>query len=142
MLHINITKCYKKEDKNTPAAISREDKNIATGLHLADRISCTNQKPAYITLKDHKNNFETTPTCRLINPSKSEIGKISKHILDKFNSNITKKLHLNQWKNTNSVLNWFNNIKNKKAHAFIEFDIVDFYPSITADLAVEVVSKR
>ena len=30
---------------------------------------------AYITLKDHKGNLISNPSCRLINPSKSELGK-------------------------------------------------------------------
>ena len=42
----------------------------------------TIEKEAFITLKDHKPNFQDHPSCRLINPSKPEIGVISKHILD------------------------------------------------------------
>ena len=38
---------------------------------------------------------------------------------------------MNQWKNTNDVINWFKNIKNKTDHTMICFDICDFYPSIT-----------
>jgi len=98
-----------KKQENTLNHLQKRQKYS----NLADRINCTNRKPANITLKEHKTNFETTPTCRLINPSKPRIGKISKHILDKINFEITKELHLNQWKNTNSILNWFNNIKKK-----------------------------
>ena len=53
----------------------------------------TATKEAFITLKDHKDNFESKLTCRLINPSKQEIGKISKQILDNINKkllNVTK----------------------------------------------------
>ena len=32
------------------------------------------------------------------------------------------------------MLDWFNNIKNKSRLTFIEFDIVEFYPSISAEL--------
>ncbi len=42
--------------------------------------------------------------------------------------------NINQWKNTAQVLNWFNSIDNKQQYAFIAFDVVDFYPSITIDL--------
>ena len=55
----------------------------ATKLELDDRIDVTAQKQAFITLKDHKPNFRNNPTCRLINPTKPEIGKISKQILEK-----------------------------------------------------------
>ena len=33
---------------------------------------------AYITIKDHKESFPNKIPCRLINPSKSSVGKISK----------------------------------------------------------------
>lgn len=36
-----------------------------------------------ITLKDHKTNFDTDPKVRLICSSKSDLGKLSKIILDK-----------------------------------------------------------
>ncbi|KAL9961805.1 hypothetical protein ACROYT_G030827, partial [Oculina patagonica] len=73
-------------------------------------------------------------TCRLINPAKSEIGKISKQILDRVNTTITNHLSLNQWKNTRAVLDWFNGIEHKERYTFIAFDVVDFYPSISVDL--------
>ena len=34
-------------------------------------------------VKDTKPNFREAPSCRLINPTKSEIGKVSKQILSK-----------------------------------------------------------
>ncbi len=43
-------------------------------------------------------------------------------------------LNLNQWKNTQNVIEWFGNIKEKHRHSFISFDIVDFYPSISENL--------
>ncbi len=45
-----------------------------------------------------------------------------------------KTLNLNQWKNTQNVIEWFGNIKEKHMHCFISFDIVDFYPSISENL--------
>ena len=39
-------------------------------------------------LKDHKPNFQFTLPHRLINPSKSKIGKVNKPILDRFNQNL------------------------------------------------------
>ena len=59
------------------------------------------------------------------------IGKVSKQILDKINSSIRTNSNLIQWKNTDDVINWFNNISNKNNKCFIKFDIVNFYPSIT-----------
>ena len=56
--------------------INLEAKEIAAGIKLDVRIEYIAKLPAYITLKD-KNNFRSTDPCRLINPYKSEIGKIS-----------------------------------------------------------------
>ncbi len=92
------------------------------------------ERQAFITLKDHKENFENNPKCRLINPAKSEIGRISKKILEKINTTIRNTTSLNQWKNSLSVINWFNNVQDKQQHTFIIFDIENFYPSITEDL--------
>ena len=55
---------------------------------------------AHITIKDQKKNFPNKIPCRLINPSKSSFGKISKVILDKINNHIQKETSANQWKNT------------------------------------------
>ena len=91
----------------------------------------------FITLKDHKENFENNSETRLINPAKNEVGRISKIILDKINLSLKEQLGVNQWKNTASVINWFKEIPNKSAHTFAMFDIKDFYPSIKESLLRE-----
>ena len=97
------------------------------------------KRQAFISLKDHKENFEN-PKCRLINPAKSESVKLNKIIVDKINSNLRKALNLNQWKNTQSVIEWFGNIKEKHKHSFISFDIVDFHPSISENVLDQALS--
>ena len=134
LLEKNITKSYKKAQPEATQAIHKENKAIATKLRIDDRVDTTADKDAFITLKDHKPNFANKPTCRLINPTKSEIGKISKNILDRINRTIAKKHNLNQWKNTTAVINWFKSIENKQQFNFICFDIEEFYPSISQDL--------
>ena len=57
-----------------------EAKHIAKTLEIADRVECMDRKPAYRTLNDHKKNYNINPKCRLINPAKSELGKIAKII--------------------------------------------------------------
>ena len=47
---------------------------------------------AYITIKDHKENFSKKLPCRLINPSKSSVCKISRAILDEINNHIQKEM--------------------------------------------------
>ena len=130
----NITKTYKKVALNVTNPIDLEAKTIAKKLQLDDRVNATAKREAFITVKDHKPNFANNPTCRLIKPAKSEMGKVGKQILARENNNIVTKLGLNQWKNTKAVLNWFNNIENKDDYSFIAFDVVEFYPSISIDL--------
>ena len=89
---------------------------------------------AFITIKDHKEGFPHSLSFRLINPSKTDIGKISKCILDSINKNIIQKSKVNQWHNTSEVISWFKNIKNKNKTSFINFDVESFYPSISIEL--------
>ena len=71
--------------------------------------------------------------------AKSELGKVSKAITEKLISCTKDKIPLHQWKNTNDVINWFNSIESKKLCTFIQFDIVDFYPSISEELFIKAV---
>ena len=57
-----------------------------------------------MTLKDHKDNFRSNPTCGLINPSKNKLGKVSKQLLEKINSDFVEKLQFNQLGHTNTAL--------------------------------------
>ena len=44
---------------------------------------------------------------------------------------------MNEWKNTASVIDWFEKIESKSSHKFLMFDIKDFYPSIKEGLLIE-----
>jgi len=114
-----------------------EAKAIATKLNIADRAECYSKREAYITLKDHKENFPNNPKCRLINPAKSEIGIVSKKLLETIISKVQQKTKCNQWRNTNTVINWFKLIPQKEKCKFLQLDIVEFYPSITSDLLIK-----
>ena len=92
------------------------------------------KKPAFVTLKDHKDNFRSHPKTRLINPTKSELGRVSKQMLDRINADIRAKTKPNQWTNTTDVIDWFVKLPDKNTLTFLVFDIVDFYPSITQEL--------
>ena len=116
--------------------INVEARDIARFLEVAVRINCMTKKEAFITLKDHKENFASNSPCRLINPAKSEIGKIPKTILDDILmiTNVKQKTSVNLSKNTAAVTNWLSRINRQQDCTFICFDIVDFYPSISEDL--------
>lgn len=134
LLSDNTTKTYKKADESTRITVDAEAKAIASKLGIAERVHKMAEKNAFITLKDHKDNFENSPKCRLLNPAKSELGTVSKKITEKICTAIKDSTRLNQWQNTSSVIKWFCGIENKNAHTFVQFDIVDFYPSISKDL--------
>ena len=57
LLKENVTKTYKKAPEKLQKSINLEAKSIATNLKLSDRIEKLAEAPAYITLKDHKENF-------------------------------------------------------------------------------------
>ena len=43
-------------------------------------------------------------------------------------------MQFNQWKNSQAIVEWFKNIRNKNNALFIVFDIESFYPSISPGL--------
>ena len=96
LLHDNITKTYKHGSKGNISEINNELKHIADNLSIGNRIECMKKREAFISFKDHKENFENNPKCRLINPAKSDSGKISKLILDKVNTHLRTILNVNQ----------------------------------------------
>ena len=134
MLLDNVTKDYRVAETKTVHDINIEDKTLTEELKISDRVEAHSESPAFISIKDHKEDFRTNPRCRLINPAKSQIGIISKTILQNLNKNVREATGLEQWQSTKQVLQWFTNIEKKKDRFFLQFDIVDFYPSITEDL--------
>ena len=95
LLHDNITKTYKHRSEDSISEINNELKHIADKLSIGNRIECMKKCEAFISLKDHKENFENNPKCRLINPAKSDSGEISKLILDKVNTHLRTILNVN-----------------------------------------------
>ena len=89
LLHENTTKSYKVGGDVAIQVIDQEAKHIAARLGISERVETIAYKKAFITLKDHKPGFWANPACRLINPAKSEIGIVSKKIVDGINSKIT-----------------------------------------------------
>ena len=139
LLHENVTKHYKFAPARLYDDINVEAQRIARRLQIADRMDVLAKNEAFLTLKDHKENFTSHLPCRLINPCKSEMGIISKRILEKAVNEIRKKTQVNLWKNTAAVIDWFQSIDDKEQRTFLCFDIVDFYPSISEDLLRETI---
>ena len=70
-------KTYKKSSRTKVNKINIEAKKIAAKLKIEYRVQQFHEAEAFITVNDHKDGFPNFPTFRLINPSKSEIDKIS-----------------------------------------------------------------
>ena len=134
LLTENVTKSYKHAQEHIATNIAEEFKDIVEELKLTNRTDTMAESTAFLTLKDHKPDFENHTKCRLINPAKSDVGKISKSILDTVNSKIREQTGVNQWRNSSDTIAWFQSIPLKNRKSFISFDIVDFYPSITESL--------
>jgi hypothetical protein len=130
----NITKDYKSVDISEIHNTNIKAAEIAKKLKVDDRAEILSESPGFITIKDHKPDFPGRVACRLINPSKSDIGIISKHILEKINAKVKSETKSNQWRSTNEALEWFNKLENKSEYTFLQYDIEAFYPSISETL--------
>ena len=86
LLRNAITTTCKKANKDTGTKINKEGIRFAKQVDTLDKIEINSTGNSFITLKDNKENFTNHPTTRLINPSKNETGRISKHILDQINT--------------------------------------------------------
>ena len=97
-------------------------------MKLENKIETLPEKEIFITLKNHKPNFINNPKYRLINPAKSNIGKVNLKLLNFINSKFGQKSL-----SCNSAIllqkyevSWFRNFPNKKKCKFLVFDFVDF----------------
>ena len=61
LLKENVAKTHKKDPPNVETEKNLGAKCIATNLNLNDKIERLAQTPAYITLKDYKENFRSNP---------------------------------------------------------------------------------
>ena len=108
-------------------------------MSIDDCVESIAEKEAFIGMKDHKPNFMNRPTCRLISPSKSELGHVSKVILNRAVNYVVKATRVKLWKSKREVLSWYQNYREKDQTSFINFDIVEFYPSITEELLIKAI---
>ena len=133
-LRTEISKDYKGAQESDVSRVNEEAAEIAEKLKLEKRMLAFPKKEPYVTTKDHKTDFIQNPKFRVINPAKSDVGKVSRFILQDWMIRLRKQLNLNQWRSTQEVIDWFNGLENKRNLKFIKFDIESFYPSITKDL--------
>ena len=134
LLQNAVTSKYKKTDTCAAANINKEVIKHTREANIIDKIEISGRGNSFITLKDHKKYFLNRPITRLLNSAIGEIGRISKHILQNINKTLSEEIKVNEWKNPESVINWFKSIPNKHLCTFLMSDIKDFYPSVKEKL--------
>ena len=131
-----ITKEYRKTTENDVKDVNKQTANIARKLELEGRMEIFTEAESYITIKDHKESFPRKVATRLINPCKTDLGKVAKIVLQRVILELQSVIGVNQWRSSSSVIEWFKNITQQRPSQlkFVKFDIVSFYPSITCNL--------
>ena len=130
----NVEKGFVRSTFKAVKEVDMKTGEIAKKLKLEKRMQKYSNLECFFTLKDHKCNFLCRPECRLLNPAKTELGMVAKIILENINSEVRYTTGVNQWKNTQSALSWFNKLEDPQSYMFVKFDIVSFYPSIGSEL--------
>ena len=82
-------------------------------------------------IKYHKGNFKQNTKCRL---SKKRYRTSQENVYCTDYRDVNNITKFNQWRNTSTVIKWFQNITNKNNCRFIKFDISEFYPSISEEV--------
>ena len=114
--------------------INNEAAAIAAKLKLRGKFQCLDSSQAFVLLKDHKPNFSTNVPCQFINLGKSDIGRVSKVIMELITAQLRSTTSLNQWRSTGEALSWLESTCVPGRVQFIKFDIISFYPSISERL--------
>ena len=88
----SITSNYKKVNNNIKIPINIAGKNLIRDKEIIKRMEANGENNSFITIKTHKENFDSHSTVRLIHPAEKELQRISKLILDKSSQKSVKKL--------------------------------------------------
>ena len=138
LMHENLSRDYRLDDGNKLLDINNDTRKFARSLDIGDRMESHSQANAFLTIKDHKEDFPNTVKCRVINPACNNLGEVSKRVLDEINTTCREAAGVSQWKSTQDVLRWFTEIHaqnpTKNKGKFVQFDICQFYPSISDKL--------
>ena len=64
-------------------AVNNAHKKFVKDLSIDERVFKTSKRECFLTLKDHNTDFKNSPSSRLPNPTKCEVGRISHQSLSK-----------------------------------------------------------
>ena len=78
ILNDSITATYKKASNNIKKNINAAGKQVMRNNKVLKAMQTNGENNFFISLKDHKENFQNNPTVRLINLQKANSGKLAK----------------------------------------------------------------
>ena len=70
-----ITSTYKRANRNINKQISTSEKSLMRDKKIIEQMEKNEEGNSSITIKDHKENFNSHPTVRLINLAKIDLGR-------------------------------------------------------------------
>ena len=77
-----ITSTYRKANSSIKKQINKAEKNLMRDKEVIKQMETNEEGNSFVTIKDHKENFDNHHTVQLINSAKNKLGRISKLILD------------------------------------------------------------
>lgn len=75
-----ITKFYREAPNSYVDIINKEAKDIVNKMGIGDKVHTLYEREAFLTLKDHKEDFRSCLSFHPINPDKMALGVIS-HVI-------------------------------------------------------------
>ena len=121
LLNSCVTSTYKKSNNNIKKKINISGRNILKVKEVLQREDIIDESNCFMTLKNHKENFQNNPSVLLINPAKNKLERLSKFTIQAMNKELRHKFNLNQLKNTEDVIDWFKSINKKLLWKFVIF---------------------
>ena len=98
LMHENLTRDYRLDNGNKLSDINNDTHKFARSLEIGDRMESHSQANAFLTIKDHNEDFTNTIKCRIINPACNNLGKVSKRVLDEINTTCREAAGVSQFK--------------------------------------------
>ena len=83
---------------DTITQINRDTAKFAQKVNMIDILGKLEEKSAYILFKDHMKNFSDKKQTRLINPTKTKLGFVSKDVIQTITSRMLSRHKYNLWK--------------------------------------------
>ena len=91
-----LQKPTKKANLSLPKKINIELKKIAKESNLDEKLNIMAKQICFVSIKDQKPDFRLNLKDRSPNPTKNELGKLNKHILQTININLRSKINVKQ----------------------------------------------